>query len=518
MDGRRYIALGLVLLLTGSALALQQQKVYKFEGGDDIEARGVVAVQQHTVFTEFILEEDTTERNITEFAAVVGLVKKCIRTERTFDNAVLWFNDQFLFGAKDSSKRNLTKGPVMGENPANRTHSSANLSEENRINGTGEYNPETGETEVTGTGTGPNEGGNPDRRGFMRGIDNGERWGGCFIPDGFLHAVPNGTFGPQPQPATPLHEDPPPNTTTRWVKDRLHDPARNCAAEDGGMCAFTYEGSHYITDPNNHAWIIDRYDVDGVSLYTVHLQVDPWNPFRQGFADEAIWAYRDGQMRLGMPYAEDESAPMYDTCKDLATVAGSKRYSDDVFNEKADAYEYDAMTREGGSDPSGWAEWRRGPVGSTLQCSIEYNFLTAIDFNEISAGGPSVGHGTGNSDETDFARNGNSHPHNPVDCLANQDTNPGSECDSGPQHRHNSRTLGLFFDYRAPYFTEENPYWDQPANGNTAGQPPIVAPGCEDTVNPNDPRRPGVLVREPLICDILAFSGFHLHDGSQTVS
>ncbi len=503
MHGRKWVALVMVLALTGSALALQQQKVYHRQGGDPA-ANDVPVIQQHAVFTELIVEENDTASSVTEFAAVVGLVKKCQQVDNVFDNAVLWFNDQFLFGQKHSIRKNVTKNESMGFNP-NRTHDNSTLLNENRRNGTGQYDPTTGEIAGAQNGTGPDEGGNPIRDGFIRANGDSplaERWGGCFIPNGFVHAIGGGTSS-----LVPGIED---------AQAALESSNNDC---DGDGCMFEYEGTHYVTDPNNHRWMIDRYTWNSAAgphpWYTLHLQVDPWSPDRQGFPDEAIWTYDEtGRIRLGLPYNED---PDGNPCHDEARVDGEKRFADSVFDHKADAGEYDEMPREGGT--SQWAEWRRGPIGNTVECSIEYSFLFAVDFasfegTAIDRGNIEDGDGENHVVASDSSE-GNSHPHNPLECYRNGGS-PGDECDPGPAHEHNEIALDIFFNTRAPWFTEQHPYWDQPTERTTVGEPPIVMPGCQDTINPNDPRRPAIQVRDPLVCDVLAFTGFHLHDGSQT--
>src|SRR5919109_1533559 len=106
MGGRKILALAIALAMTGSALAAAQQRLFRSIDDDDdgftdgIEAQGVVAIQQHSVFVEIVLEVRENVTQIHQFAAVVGLVKKCREARNIFDNAVLWFNDQFLFGNK----------------------------------------------------------------------------------------------------------------------------------------------------------------------------------------------------------------------------------------------------------------------------------------------------------------------------------------------------------------------------------------------------------------------------------
>ena len=670
MHQRKAFAALLVLALTGSALGLQQQKLYRNvfinSESDEAFAEGVVAVQQHTVFLEIIVETRNNVTTVAHFAAVVGLVKKCREVRNVFDNAVLWFNDQFLFGNKSNKTVNVTPPNAMGANP-NRTINSTNLLDPNRNNGTDVYNPATGGFEVDQIGTGPNEGGNPDRDGFIRAQDFKERWGGCFIPNGFVHAIGSDdpySLGQLARADAKVEPDvgPPEVSASQTVGVDNIAVVRQLIELDNLCegCVFEHVTSFFITDPNNHRWIVDKLvypsvletisddlfsltnchfgpsegqtllpiagdcdtrtdqpgayedqptqlqqlgimnpttDVRGDErlkittrepLYTVHVQVDPWNPDRQGFPDEAIWAYReDGRLRLGMPYTEDPNH----FCHDAAEVGSGVRHAPmgagGGTNEKADAYEYDLVASEGGPasepppppapapnpDPSitseDWAEYRRGPVGNTVECAIEYNFLLAVDFeafdnvNHVSStvalprdtpdnlvsGAPNAPagawanassqdegtgeneivrrgkeHGTGGIDDADKAWQGNSHPHNPQDCHP-PPSGPGP-CDSGPQHLHDLVVLDLFFSPRAPYFVEQNPYWDHYNSTDalvTAGIPPIWNVDCSDTQDPNaDPqRRDAILERrngKPAgRCDVSAVDGFHLHDGTQTI-
>lgn len=565
MNRRKMIALFLVLALTGSALALQQQKVYKEDNGDP-RAEGVVAVQQHSVFVELIVEQNDTVRQEHKFAAVVGLVKECKEVRNVFDNAVLWFNDQFLFGTKANNRTNVTSD--FGFNP-NRSH---NLS-------------------------------NPDDPGFVRAQDNQERWGGCFIPNGFIHAIgQDDPYGLEQGVDADAGGTGEPGTVAAggdgigFVKNLI----RQDNACNG--CIFEYSGTFYITDPNGHGWMVDKtlypvsfegdlfqssgecdegnflgiqeptdnhhcdraeddgsappnadnhcfdgdaecdgsgshdsHKVAGMTLreplFSVHVQVDP--DTRQGFADEAIWAYDSGDLREGMPRYENADTPNYEPCRTL---------------------------------------------NDGTQCAIEYNFLIAVDFdsfddfgidveetntnsnvssqgeNEIIADGKE--HGFQGADNGDQAWQGNSHPHNPNDdhytpadtdgdgvnetCVEAsngipdvQDTidldgdgtegeadanNDGVRDDAenclnamNPRHKHDVVLLDMFFFDQAPWYIEQNPYWDE------FGGPPTWDDQCENAAGtPSDTQRAAVTARIPVVCDVTADDGFHTHDGSQT--
>ena len=513
---RRLFALLLVLALTGAALAVTQERTYMRLDGrtpGDGSADDVVAVQQHATFVEIITQgEGDKQENVTEFAAVVGLVKKCKRVDNVFDNAILWLNDQFLFGNKSNFHGNATANASrQGYDPV-RVHTNETLYNENRENGTGRYDPETGTYEADENGTGPNQGGNPVREGFIRGRDLQERWGGCYIPNGFLYAVPSGQ-----------------SSSVKSLIDTDHD----C---DG--CLFVYDGTFYVTDPNDHRWMIDRFSVGGTPVYTVHLQTDPWNPDGQGFPDEAIWAYReDGRLRVGMPYNEDPDH----LCHDEATVYGEERYNLTGIQEPAghanwtSPHDHDEDGEQGGEQPGdAWRPYRRGPLGNTVECAIEYNFLVAVAFDGFSSAG-TVAHGEGRGDDSNRAWRGNAHPSNPErercevrddgmpypHTTACRELQPGERGWGGPPHDHTTVRMDLFFDERGPFFTEGNPYWDfanQTYEPMTHGTPPRVNETCATAVGiaPSDYRAQAVTARTPLVCDVTADTGFHLHDGSQT--
>ncbi len=855
MNSRKLFAMFLVLALSGSALAIQQQQLYQNTG---LTAEGLPAIQQHSVFVEIVVEEQDQVEQIHQFAAVVGLVKKCKQVRNVFDNAVLWFNDQFLFGNKSAVEKNVTPPSALGENP-NRTITQEDFTDNNRNNGT-----------ALGAGTGDNEGGNPDRDGFVSRDGMRERWGGCFIPNGFVHAIgsddPYSTGnvtqykvnqegqdvnddGEDDIPGQHCEDDsvesdnvdcanedsdqtageqetqsgssdsvkcdndntgPAKDTENGNANDERYDTEDNegddphDACPDGGNqdltvvdgpdsievtkqlidldndcggCIFEYVGTFYITDPNNHRWMIDKFvypldlangfgqfpglgddpthcDVwsfscgldqerhndraedDGIPegefydnnrsegdsnpetcpkedpadqpdetqgcdgtnpggdcdepngeqcennnenfdnhcndgpdgectgdgsdgqpgasfttkepMYTVHLQVDPWNPDRQGFPDEAIWAYRDGDRRLGMPYpgdpAEGADHAMTQPCKDQATITDEEMEYDFLEREGAEgqdaAADGDPANPPNGEGREAWADFRRGPVGSTVECAIEYNFLITVDFeafdddptgsaqgvdqnheletgtsarvnsqdegvedsrtcdgeggdreqgvrgddpdnnNDTNRCHPGQGHGEneiiddykehgdGGLDNEDAAWQGNSHPHRGLDRCHPEDKDgdgalefvygpddiadvaqdppapgepgyaaPHGYSDTGisekdrelcwmewrdPVHVHDAVALDLFFYSSAPFFVEENPYWnnaDDPS-AETTGTPPIVNEDCtdveDDTIPADDSQRQAVQERLPIVCDVDAVDGYHLHDGSQT--
>ncbi len=101
MNSKKLIALCLVFALTGSAMAS-----HSYDRNDTGVLEDVQLVQQHTVFVEIVLDKDVEDdiQEIHEFGAVVGYAVECFEDEarEVFDNAVLWFNDQFLFGNKSS--------------------------------------------------------------------------------------------------------------------------------------------------------------------------------------------------------------------------------------------------------------------------------------------------------------------------------------------------------------------------------------------------------------------------------
>jgi len=245
VNSRKLIALFLVLALTGSALAAQQQRLYRGSDDGDLEASGVTGVQQHSVFIEIVVERQEENEQIHEFAAVVGLIKECKQVRNVFDNAVLWFNDQFLFGDKVVEDRNVTED-ALGANPGE------NFTEN--------------ETEGTNPFVGTSDRGTP-------------RWGGCFTPNGFAHAI--GADDPFGMVTVNATED---ENTTYSSEDAVSDAddssddlvfgGDGLVKADDNMdvikqmidldntcsgCIFEYQSSFFVVDPNDHEWIVDKY-------------------------------------------------------------------------------------------------------------------------------------------------------------------------------------------------------------------------------------------------------------------
>lgn len=441
MEFRRLVAIGLVLALTGSAAAAQQQRLFKPDTFtiNDVELEHIQAVQQHTIFLEIILQKDQGPGgpDVTPFAAIVGLVKKCDRQpdRQLFDNAVLWFNDQFLFGQKQAFQgdANQTPDSAIGENP-------------------------------------------PDA----------EIWPNCWIPNGFVHVVPNGTIDEAKQALR--HEDDETGPT------RLQRSS-----------TFTYQGSFYVTDPNGARWLVDKFiynlphhchrpgeDHDNDTpdnpctsdnlfanafggsetgtMWTVHLQVD--SQTQQGFRDQATWAYPNGTLRPGMPY--------------------------------------NASTQD---DPNTSEDER------VTEPPVEYDFLIVVD--EFPQRGSTV-HNESNDAP---AWQGNSHPHRGKD---NQTKTDNGNCIAGsdgigdqqqgcapatPGHQHTTGTFSVFFNKSAPDFVENNPYW------NEDGAPPPVTEDC-GTGTSGDPQRDAAIQARNdsfIVCDRQAPSSFHAHNGSETI-
>lgn len=489
MNSRKLFALFMVFALTGSALAAQQNQYLKED--QPPTAEGVEAIQQHSVFVELVVEEKNEVNQIHKFAAVVGLVKKCVQERNVFDNAVLWFNDQFLFGDKKNNTENKT---------------------------TDRFNPNQ----------------TADGDTFLPRDGDRVRWGGCFIPKGFMHAI-----GAEDPYGTGSVIDNIGNTKS------LIDIDNTC-----GGCLFEYQSTFFVTDPNNHQWMVDKLvyplslngnlfgentNMDNCAddsnssttnfsdprddyphhdrcednpqnddrenhcndgdvecnadsgeegadefdvmepIFTVRIQVDPTSPYNSGFADEAEWQYDDGSgvVRQGMPYPNSPSDGNYDFCQNNL-------------------------------DPH--------------PCAIEYNFMLSVDFEAFDSGllGEDVPpgedevdedgacHGAGAAQQSDDAEDGNSHPHNPNTTA------------TSPKHCHDVVNLDLFYYDSAPHFVEANPYWDE------FGAPPIPTDDCSDmlstSANAQDAgmQESAIENRAPIVCDVTADQGFHAHDGTQT--
>lgn len=492
MEARRFAALALVLILTGSALAAQNQRLYTYDGTDlrsdgehtDVfEATDVTGVQQHSIFVELIAEDEEEGLSETPFAAVVGLVKKCKKVRNDFDNAVLWFNDQFLFGSKDTRSANFTPEGALGKNA-------------------------------------------PDSDIFP----------GCYIPNGFAIAVPAGETEKEGvnQSIPGTDEDLQFEEVPTYMK-----LDRRCNG-----CIFDYEGSFYVTDPNGHSWLVDRLsynldrfdnDNDGEEeenlgrrdkthpeetdgrIWVVHLQVNPKT--QTGFKDKATWGYRsDGALRQGMPRNEsvqDDPATPEDERFDVPSI------------------EYDFMLTfnfDRVADPA---------IHPQYEGEYGVNDDNEVTTPQRKSGYNETGkrHGTNNTHDDDEARQGNSHPHNPRDNRSGADCGDGSNdrsdvgegCEDNPQHIHSTVDVDIFYSNKTAHFVHENRYWDE------HGAPPVVVHNgterdpdqtndrdgsvCQNNAQTNNAsRRQAMQNRTFNVCDIDRDAGeLHRHDGSQTM-
>ncbi|MGH2669549.1 MAG: hypothetical protein ACRDH5_10650, partial [bacterium] len=175
MNSKQLLGVVAALVISVPAFAAADQYLYHNTG---LTAQGVLAIQQHTVFVE-IVEEKVRERDVVQihqFAAVVALVKVCRQEIRrdVFDNAVLWFNDQFLFGDKErnESRKNVTR---FDGSPG------ADAPEVNRL-GVLQAGYKIFETRDIDIGDNTTESKTWNQHGYGR-------WVGCFVPRGFLHAI-----------------------------------------------------------------------------------------------------------------------------------------------------------------------------------------------------------------------------------------------------------------------------------------------------------------------------------------
>jgi len=535
VNSRKLFALLMVFALTGSALAAQQNTYLNTEH----KAKDVTAVQQHSVFVEIVVEAEADREQIHDFAAVVGLVKKCKQVRNVFDNAVLWFNDQFLFGDKETQQKNETDA---------------------------------------GMGFNPNNSSTEDEDVFIPRNGSDARWGGCFIPDGFMHAIggddPYATGNARAEVsqnnqtvAKTEQNDTSNQRETRVFGGGLNtndniDIVRNLIDLDNGCsgCVFEYQSTFFITDPNGHQWMVDKLVYPGSfqgnlfqenvfsdncasgdgavpqsdprdsynhqdrcedtpnndskenhcedgsrycdddsgdesagftatePIFTTKIQVDPESPYDSGFADEANWQYSDGTgPRAGMPYPDDPSHENYDLCRQA-----------DMLNDPSCAIEYNFMVAVD------FEAFDAGPSGSVDEGAAGANASASASETDVREN--AVTHGEGGANSTDKARDGNSHPHN-----------PNSTQDS-PKHVHDAVNLDLFYYDSAPFFVEANPYWDD------YGTPPIVTQDCSAVAQPSPnadaqqeaDQESAVESRAPIVCDVTSHSGFHAHDGTQT--
>jgi hypothetical protein len=453
---------------------------------------------------------------------VVGVILKCKQVRQTFDNAVLWFNDQFLFGEKSNETYNKTDpsdSDVMGAVPQDNNYV--------------KRNGETG------------------------------RYGGCYTPDGFAHAI--GTDDPYGV-GTDDGAAPDAETCRSYSHDREEASADEEVCADPPSdnmdvmrtlidldnrcrgCIFEYQSSFFISDPNyavtkqDVSWIVDKLvypvsvlgnlfqegednvgnDGDCTSdngtvaavpysdprdeyphhdrcsgdagennhrcteddcrsadqrkrpeegpaandtlvepLFSVHLQVDRGRD-REPFLDRAPWEYKNGAGPVfGMPIAQSEAEEGFVPCQ-------SDRWTPDY------------------------------------ECAVQYNFLLAVDFgafdaNETTEDGAK--HGEDRFPQPK-ARDGNSHPHNT------------EEVGAGPNHEHDTVSLDIFFHERAPFFVMDNPYWDE------FGSPPAVDDECAQPAGDvsSEEREQAIRDRTPIVCDTEMDQDTHEHDGSETIS
>lgn len=469
MRYKQLFALVLVGTLIGSAMAAHE--AHESELGEAMGAPDVQVVQQHAVFVELIAEdvEDDREEDITNLGVVAGLVKECEEPRGgAFDNAVLWFNDQFLFG----SKTDIDEREKMGMNP-DRTHDSV-------------------------------DGGD----GFVdknRNADGDivERWGGCWVPNGFAHAFQSDGNDPETVRAAIDEDnveisgceelisldsaDVPPDAKDQVCEvdeeagQPMNDSPFRGGTQPGSVCDAEATHSYYVTDPNGFQWVIDvSEDCDGIEgpLYTAHLQIDPTTNL--GIADRADWSYSDGTQRLGVPYMENSTdSELWDDCK-----AGGATFD---------------------------------------KCSIEYSFLIAANLDDHDPTrsadddeAPTHCPEGERFDDQNWALHGESHPHSPEEDAC------------GDTHTHPSLDIDIMFHDKAPFWIEESPYWDNAhSDDTTAGTPPEVTfpsgPGNWDACVPqsinaeSDYQEAAIQDRtfqHP--CDSVQDRGFHAHDGSQT--
>jgi hypothetical protein len=260
------LVLAIALLVPVGAIHAMSNDQQTYES---MRATSVQGVQQHTIFLEMIVESEREGDNIEPFAAIVGLVKKCnrVKDQSQFDNAVLWFNDQFLFGQKSSGgDTNETPETAIGENP-------------------------------------------PDA----------DLYPNCWIPNGFAHVVPSGELEEAEHAIE--REDAGDGTTFRGVAVSgttfQHRGSYYVTDPNGASWVvdkFTYEMSRHCHEPGNGTEdetaetcqtesdsFLQTSGVYG-TLYTVHLQVD--SQTQQGFRDVATWSYPDGELRSGLPHNE----------------------------------------------------------------------------------------------------------------------------------------------------------------------------------------------------------------------
>ena len=435
MERRRLVALLVILLVGIPSLAAADTYL---RAGTGLQARGVAAVQQHTVFVEIVQQETVVEDvvQIHQFAAIVALVKNCvnIRERRLFDDAVLWFNDQFLFGDKNrqSIVKNSTEVPGESEALGGVMNNPAEDEFDRGEDGTNNTGDETPSWDSDGTlkfmrRFGASSGKPTGQNGNSVGGPGPGRWVGCFVPAGFLHAV--GADDPYGIAAS--------GTNNIDIVENLievdHDP--NCAG-----CVFSYVGSFYVTDPNGFNWLVDKHVYPAVVPHLLgmdcggetNLHVNDRGAFASGCDAEQ---HRDTEVQEdadcngvddGFPPPTTVPAPRDDGCfaPDPGEQDGRNHCFEDSDTEevcdanesdptdtprqdsvKVTTYEplytvhlqVDGFDMQGIRDEAAWA-WRSGvvrpgtprwegdaggfcPADNVLaECAIEYTAVIVVDF------------------------------------------------------------------------------------------------------------------------------------------
>ncbi len=301
MRSKAFLLVAALLVGPGVGFAVSQdmgdRRVHEWE-------TDITAVQQHTIFVELVIEEDReggVGQDITPFGAIVGLIKKCDRVaEETsqFDNAVLWFNDQFLFGDKQSrsggDENASAPEDALGENPIG-----------SQIwpgcwipNGFAHATP-SGEMEGAKTALAQQK----------RGIDTFEYDTSFYVtdPNGFSWLVDKydyETMSTLPVDCDEAEDTPfadePENTS---VEEECESAEEECDSVEEKCEETKFEASKaYCEDiEEDGSGLFCRSGETG-TMWTVHLQVDPQT--ESGIIDMAPWAKSNGEIRSGMPYNE----------------------------------------------------------------------------------------------------------------------------------------------------------------------------------------------------------------------
>lgn len=91
------------------------------------------------------------------------------------------------------------------------------------------------------------------------------------------------------------------------------DPRASAATPAEDLLAYTYLGSSLVTDPNDHTWVVDKYERDGLLVWAVNMNGAP------AFTPDVLPGVRALGERVG-----DHCAPANELASDLVEPVGAQ--------------------------------------------------------------------------------------------------------------------------------------------------------------------------------------------------